>query len=487
MKTSSDAKTTLSDDSLRELTTQLQAANADFAARYPGETGRRQPVHTVYGGAHLFKAESAARLGSLALRSLEQYAPDAVTFARAIGLAGADQLPDSPEQHAAFQQTLENQSDVLRRDNRPAWLAHTIYARVLEKLRREPVEDFRIDFEDGYGNRPDAEEDAHAAEAAAEVARGMRAATLPPFIGIRIKPFNEELRQRSMRTLDIFVSTLVEQTGGVLPANFYVTLPKVTIPEQVEALASIFDRLEPALGLAPGTLRMEMMVETTQSIINRQGQSNLPLLFDAARSRCVAAHFGTYDYTASCQITAAHQHMTHPACDFARHMMQVAFGGTGVWLSDGATNIMPVAPHRAAEGASLTDEQLEENRVTVRRAWRLHYEHIQHSLTNAFYQGWDLHPAQLPTRYAAVYAFFLESLEAASERLRNFVEKAAKATLVGDVFDDAATGQGLLNYFLRAINCGAVTEEEALRLTSLTLAELRSGSFVRILKNRQNL
>jgi hypothetical protein len=117
----------------------------------------------------------------------------------------------------------------------------------------------------------------------------------------------------------------------------------------------------------------------------------------------------------------------------------------------------------------------------------LHYDHIQHSLTGGVYQGWDLHPAQLPTRYAAVYAFFLESLDAASERLRNFVEKAAKATLVGDVFDDAATGQGLLNYFLRATNCGALTEEEALRLSGLTLDELRSGSFVKILKNRQNL
>ena len=101
----------------------------------------------------------------------------------------------------------------------------------------------------------------------------------------------------------------------------------------------------------------------------------------------------------------------------------------------------------------------------VHRAWKLHYNHIQHSLTNAFYQGWDLHPAQLPTRYAAVYSFFLDGLEAASERLKNFVEKAAKATLVGDVFDDAATGQGLLNYFLRAVNCGALTEEEAVDLS----------------------
>jgi hypothetical protein len=148
---------------------------------------------------------------------------------------------------------------------------------------------------------------------------------------------------------------------------------------------------------------------------------------------------------------------------------------------------MPVAPHRAQEGAQLTPEQEDENRRTVHRAWRIHYGHVQHSLTGGFYQGWDLHPAQLPTRYAAVYAFFLQSLDAASERLRNFVEKAAKATLVGDVFDDAATGQGLLNYFLRAINCGAITEEEALQRSSLTLPELRSGSFVKILNNRQNL
>src|SRR6185369_1659991 len=223
----------------------------------------------------------------------------------------------------------------------------------------------------------------------------------------------------------------------------------------------------------------------TASIINHHGQINLPLLLAAGEGRCVAAHFGTYDYTAGCNITAAHQHMLHPACDFAKSMMQVSFAGTGIWLSDGATNIMPVAPHRFTEGgAPLTPEQIEENREVVHRAWKLHFDHIQHSLTNAFYQGWDLHPAQLPTRYAAVYAFFLESLEAASERLKNFVEKAAKATLVGDVFDDAATGQGLLNYFLRAVNCGAISETEAVSLSGLTLAELRSASFVKILNSK---
>ena len=481
-------KTSLSENALRDLLSPLSQANKEFATKYPGETGTRQPVHTVYGGAHLFKSDSAGRLGALARRSLDQFAPDFFVFANAIGLPGAAHLLDPPEETEAITAQLDSDPDGARREHKQAWLAHTIYKRVSEKLRREPVEDFRIDFEDGYGNRPDEEEDGHAASAATEVAEGMTAGTLPPFIGIRIKTFSEELRARSARTLDIFVSTLLEKSGGKLPENFVVTLPKITIPEQVSALVDIFELLESNTGLPGGSLKMEMMIETTQSIINAQGDINLPLLLAAARGRCVAAHFGTYDYTASCSITAAHQHMMHPACDFAKHMMQISFGGTGIWLSDGATNIMPVAPHRFVEGgAPLKPEQIEENRMTVHRAWKLHYDHIQHSLEGAFYQGWDLHPAQLPTRYAAVYAFFLESLDAASERLRNFVEKAAKATLVGDVFDDAATGQGLLNYFLRAINCGALTEEEAIELSGLTIAELRSGSFVKILNNRQNL
>ncbi|HKO60365.1 MAG TPA: hypothetical protein VJV03_04340 [Pyrinomonadaceae bacterium] len=481
-------KTSLDNSALEDLSAKLSQANSAFNDRYPGETGRRQPVHTVYGGAHLFKSDSAERLGGLARRSLDQFAPDFLTFAKAIDLPGANELPASLEHDAALAARLAADLDGVRLENRSAWLAHSIYTRVTDKLRREPVEDFRIDFEDGYGNRPDTEEDGHAEAAAKEVATGLQNKTLPPFIGIRIKPFNEELRARSMRTLDIFVSTVLQETSGQLPANFVVTLPKITVPEQAAALADIFELLERQTGLADGSLKMEMMIETTQSIINSRGEINLPLMLDATRGRCVAAHFGTYDYTASCSITAAHQHMMHPACDFAKHMMQVSFAGSGVWLSDGATNIMPVAPHRFAEGAApLTAEQIAENREVVHRAWKLHYDHIQHSLVGGFYQGWDLHPAQLPTRYAAVYSFFLQSLDAASERLRNFVDKAAKATLVGDVFDDAATGQGLLNYFLRALNCGALTEEEAVELSGLTVAELRSGSFVRILKNRQSL
>ena len=442
--------TSLNPASLRGAVDRLRGANLDFSLRYPGDSGRRQPVHTVYGGAHLFKADTASRLGALARRALEEYAPEPMDLARAARL--------------------------------PEALAARIHERVAEKLKREPVEDFRADFEDGYGNRTDAEEDGHAEAAAREMAAGLAAGSLPPFVGIRIKPFTEELRERSFRTLDLFLTTLTREAGGRLPDNFVVTLPKVTIPEQVAALADVFDLLEPALGLPAGSLRLEIMVETPQSILDAQGQCPLPRLAEAARGRCVAAHFGTYDYTASCNVTAAHQSMTHPVCDFAKHMMQVAFAGTGVWISDGATNVLPVPPHRSG---SLTAEQVEENRTVMHQAWRVHAGHVRHSLVNAFYQGWDLHPAQLVTRYATVYAFFLEGLDAASDRLHNFVQKAAQATLVGDVFDDAATGQGLLNYFLRAVNCGAISEEEALERSGLSLEELRGRSFVKILESRR--
>ncbi|HEX8152559.1 MAG TPA: phosphoenolpyruvate kinase [Thermoanaerobaculia bacterium] len=441
-------QTSLSDRDYRTAAAPLEKALVPFMQRFPGDSGARQPVHTVYGGAHLFKSDTTQKLGALALRSLQEFAPDALRFANAIGLRG---------DHAEL-----------------------IYARVLDKLQREPVEDFRIDFEDGYGNRPDDEEDGHTVTAANEVAKGLESGTLPPFIGIRIKPFTQELMRRSVRTLDIFLTTLVK-SAGKLPPWFVVTLPKIQLPEQVTMLADVFDALEPRLGLDKHALQFEFMIETTQSILSERGVSNLPLFLEAARGRCVGAHFGTYDYTASCNITAAHQRMDHPACDFARHFMQVAYAGTGLWLSDGATNIMPIAPHR---GENLPPELVEENSRVVHAAWRLHVDHIRHSLVNAYYQGWDLNPAQLPTRYAAVYSFFLEGLGPATERLRNFIEKAGQATLVGDVFDDAATGQGLLNYFLRALNCGAITEQEALA-TGLTLDELRSRSFVKIMKGRR--
>jgi citrate lyase beta subunit len=415
----------------------LTSANLEFARAYPGESGRRQPVHTVYGGAHLFKAETCQRLGNLARQSLADYAPDAAALALAVGI--------------------------------PKSVADSVYLRVIEKLDREAVEDFRVDFEDGFGIRPDSEEDAAAVRAAEESARAFQAATLPPFFGFRVKPLNEELKERSVRTLDLFLDTLLSRTGGRLPENFVVNLPKISIPEQISAFV---DALE-----AYGDIRIEIMVETPQAVLN------LPTLLEAARGRCVAAHLGAYDYISSVGITSAGQDLRHPACDFVRSMMQASFGGTGVRLSDGATNILPIPAHR---GESLAGPQAAANRALVHNAWKVHYTNVRHALANGFYQGWDLHPAQLPARYAAVYSFFLEGLDAASERLRNFIDKAAQATMVGDVFDDAATGQGLLNYFLRAINCGAIPASEGPNLTGLTLEELRSASFVRILSGRRS-
>lgn len=442
-------RTSLPEKKLSKALDRVERAQTRVLERYPGDTGARQPIHTVYGGAHLFSADTAKKLGELAIRSLDTYAPDAGTFAEAIGIRGD--------------------------------LGPKVYERVREKLQREAVEDFRIDFEDGYGNRPDDEEDGHALAAAQQVAIGIAAGTLPPFLGIRIKPLTRDLAARSLRTLDVFLTELLDKSNGHLPANFVVTLPKIMSRVDVEALVDVFEVLEDRLDLEPGALKVEFMVETTQSIFDTKGRTALPLLHRAAQGRLTGAHFGTYDYTANCDITAAHQKMRHPACDFAKHVMKVTFAGTGVMLSDGATNIMPVAPHR---GKDLTEAQKRENQTAVFSAWRLHADDVRHSLVNGFYQGWDLHPGQLPTRYGAVYAFFLDGFASASERLSNFVSKAAQATLVGDVFDDAATGQGLLNYFLRGIACGAVTEDEALA-TGLSLEEIRSKSFVKIMAARR--
>ena len=448
----SSVVTTLSSDDTGAIFEDLKKANKAFTTIYPGEIADRQPVHTVYGGAQLFKPDRTVRMGKSALESLKAFSDGPMDFLDAI-----EPMHDYDE---AF--------------------AKTLYERVVKKLETEPVEDFRIDFEDGYGNRPDDEEDGHAVAAAQAVAQGAKDGTLPPFIGIRLKPFNDELKVRSIRTLDIFVTALKEATGGKIPQPFYITLPKITVAEQAAALADLLDKLESKLGLANGTFQVELMIETPQSIFSSDGSVPLQKMVSSLRGRCRGAHFGTYDYTAQCQITAAYQDMLHPACDFARSFMQVALAGTGVWISDGATNVLPVAPHRG----DVTEEQKLENHEVVRNAWALHYDHVQNSLIKAYYQGWDLHPAHLPTRYAAIYAFFLEGLESAGERLKNFVEKAAQATLVGDVFDDAATGQGLLNFFLKALNSGAVTEAEVTEATTLTTDEVQTRSFLKILEGR---
>jgi citrate lyase beta subunit len=471
----------ISENEKESLLGSLKTANLKFQQTYPGDKPDRQPVHTVYGGANLFKSDTCIKMGDIAVKSLQAYAPDFVTLAKVLSFEGYAKLPVDEKKIQKLSKELSRMTEDKRKKH-PAWLAYSVYNKVIQKLQTEPVEDFRIDFEDGFGNRPDEEEDATAVHAANELAKGMSNKTLSPFIGIRIKPFTEDLKNRGVRTLDIFLTTLFKKTNGRLPKNFVVMLPKVTIPEQVYALVRLFEILEKKNGLVSGTLKMETMVEATQIIMDNEGKNPLMKIIKASEGRCIAAHFGTYDYTASCGITAKYQTMAHPVCDFAHHMTKVALGGTGIFLSDGATNVMPVAPHR---GDKLTGKQLRENRESVHHAWKIGYAHTMHSLINGFYQGWDLNPAQLPMRYAATYNFFLSSMTDATHRLKIFVERAAISTLTGDIFDDAATGQGLLNFFLKAMNCGAISEKEALA-TGLTIEEIRSRSFYKILQGRRN-
>jgi len=473
-------KTILSDEKTSGILKLLAGANRSFEENYPGKSLRRQPVQTFYEGAHLFKAESAKNFALLANKSLTDFAPDFVSFANALGLKDADSLPDN---NAAIDALLtEIQNNGIDPKNSAVWLAWRVYAQVKKKLEREAVEDFRLDYEDGFGIHPDEKEDAVAVQGAKEVADGMKQNILPPFIGIRIKPFNSEFVERSVRTLNIFVSTLLEETGGVLPDNFVVTLPKVEIPEQAAALVKVFEVLEADSVLNSGELKMEIMIETTQSVFNADGEVTARKIANAAGHRCVGAHFGTYDYTASCDLIAAYQTMDNEVCDFARQVMKVAFGGSGIFLSDGATNIIPLAPHH---GENLSALQISENLESIHRSWKLSYGHIRHSLANAFYQGWDLHPAQLPVRYAANAAFFLEQLQVSTGRLRNLVEQASSATVSGDVFDDAATGQGLLNYFFRALNSGAIDPEDV-ESAGVTVEEVQAGSFRNIVEARRN-
>ena len=473
-------KLSIKESDKKDLLKKLRKANLKFQKTYPGDKPDRQPVHTVYGGANLFKSDTCIKMGEVALRSLQTYGPNFVVLAKAIQLEGHELLPNSEKEIDQLTSELQNTAHDQRKKHF-AWLPYAVYNKIIQKLKTEPVEDFRIDFEDGFGNRPDDEEDATARNAASELATGMKNKTISPFIGIRIKPFTEDLKHRGVRTLDIFLSTLLKQTKGKLPANFVVMLPKVTIPEQVTTMVRFFEILEKENGLKGGTLKMETMVEATQIIMDDDGRNPLMKIIRASEGRCIAAHFGTYDYTASCGITAKYQTMSHPVCDFAHHMTKVALGGTGIFLSDGATNVMPIGPHR---DENLTTQQLDENKRAVHNAWRIGYNHTMHSLINGFYQGWDLNPAQLPMRYAATYNFFLSSYDDAVFRLRTFVERAAISTLTKDIFDDAATGQGLLNFFLKAMNCGAISEEEA-TATGLTIDEIRSRSFYKILEGRR--
>jgi citrate lyase beta subunit len=395
-----------------ELDDRLAGVDEQLRSSYPGERGVRQPVHTVYVPADRFDAKTVAGWGEQARAALGRYGASAGELADGIGLDLA--------------------------------LVKDVLGLVRAKLAAEPIEDLRIDFEDGYGNRADEEEDAAVLAAAAalrEVLDGE--GPRPAYYGIRFKSFEAPTRRRGLRTLGLFVQAL-----GELGDGFVVTLPKVTSVEQVEAMVAACEVLE--RDLAVEGLRFEIQVETPQSILGADGTAPIARMVHAAGGRCSGLHFGTYDYSASCGIAAEYQSMEHPAADHAKAVMQVAAAGTGVFLSDGSTNVIPV-------GSS--DE--------VRAAWVLHARLVRRSLERGFYQGWDLHPAQLPTRYLATYAFFRAGLPRAAARLAAYVGQTSSGFM-----DEPATAAALAGFVMRGVDCGAVPVEEVRSLVGIDLPEL---------------
>ncbi|MGR0321108.1 DUF6986 family protein [Agromyces sp. ZXT2-3] len=420
-------RTSLSTAALASIDERLAETDRLLAAAYPGDDGTRQPVHTVYVPGDAFTPGLAAVWGAAALASAAS-AGGVEALAVDVGVAPA--------------------------------VAAAVAPLVERKLAIEPIEDLRIDFEDGYGARGDETEDADVARAAEHVVSAIDEGVAPPFIGIRVKSFEAATRARGIRSLDLFVTALVDR--GALPDGLALTLPKVSTLAQVEAMADALAALERVHGLPGGRLRFEVQVETPQVVLGPDGLAPLARIAHAGSGRVAGLHFGTYDYTAALGIAAPHQSLEHPAADHAKAVMQLAVAGTGIRLSDGSSNVLPIGD-RAGE------------------AWRRHARLVRRSLERGFAQGWDLHAAQLPTRFVATYGYFRDGYPEAAARLRHVHDRTA-----GAVLDEPATVRALAGFVHRGVQCGALTPEEVAADAGLDTAALaglasprRSASRVR--------
>lgn len=401
-----------------ELDRMLAVTDAELSSLYTGDSVMRGPVHTAYVPAHRFEYETIASWGEQAITALDEFAPDPAELASVTGIDPA--------------------------------MADEVLPMVAAKLARQPVEDLRIDFEDGYGVREDETEDVHARAAARALAGALGEDTAPRWCGIRCKSLEAPTRRRAVRTLEVFLTALTE-TGRPIPSGFLITLPKVTSPVQVAAMDMLCQRLEAACGLdGRRRLGFEIQVETPQVILGADGAATIARCVHAAPQRLAGLHYGTYDYSAALGIAAGYQSLEHPAADYARSVMQVAAAGTGVRLSDGSSAMLPVG-----------------GREEVISAWRVHSRLVRRSLERGFYQGWDLHPAQLVSRYAATYAFYREGLPAAAGRLREYAERAATGQ------EEPATVRALAGFLLSGSDCGAFTDTEVVGQTGLNEGELR--------------
>lgn len=419
-----DRTTRLDADDLDALDAIVAPADERMTRLYPGDRGHRQPVHTVYVPADQFDVALPAEWGRAARDALDEFAPTAADLAKVI-----DATPTAVEE---------------------------IWPLLLDKLEREPIEDLRIDLEDGYGSRRDDVEDRDAVAAGRALADLARTGEGPPYSGVRFKAFEAASRRRGLRTLDLVTGALFDH-GGV-PEGWVVTLPKVTSVEQVTAMVDACARLERGYGLTAGLLRFEIQIETAQSILDSDGTALVAKLVHAGEGRCSGLHFGTYDYTAALGVSAAYQAMDHPAAEHAKQVMALAAAGTGVRVSDGSSNLLPVGSAAA-----------------VHRAWALHARLVRRSLECGWYQGWDLHPAQLVTRHATTFLFFREGLDDVGKRLSAYLAPQSVDDTTGDsggALDEPATAQALANFVRRGVHCGAVAVDEVEPLIGADLATL---------------
>ncbi len=330
--------------------------------------------HVLYGGAHLWSPNAAAKLAGIAQKSFEAHAGPG--FAALCGGSSA------------------NEADLIER--------------VRTKLASSPIESMCVDFEDGYGVRSVEEEDRDAE----------RIELADPITGIRVK----RDRVRARRTLERFAGKLGTRT---------VTFPKVESVDEVKWLISTLDEL----GMKD--VGVELMIETPRALVDASGRVAIASFVEAAGGRCRAVHLGAYDLCASAGIIE--QRLDHPLCDTARTLMVITLAGTDIRIYDGATTTLPLG-------------------ADPRAAWKLHASNVRHALSSGIYAGWDLHPAQLPARWGALIAFFLEHREGVMARLRAFQDRASR---IGEQFDDAATIRGLELFVQRGIAVGFPAVEHA--------------------------
>ncbi|MEO3783449.1 aldolase [Actinocorallia sp. B10E7] len=383
-----------------DLAERVRALAADLASQFPGPAGGRQPVHTVFVPADRFSPATPAEWGERALRLLNKHTPGDGSFGTAFTLDPS--------------------------------LAGTIRSRVAAKLAREPIEDLRIDFADAYGTRGDDEEDAHVAQAVESVAAAYNAQQLPHFWGVRVKSFSGGGHERAMRTLDGFLTSLRDRLGR-LPGGFTITLPDVMAAEQVGVFTEYLDRLEAALGLPGGVLHFEIQIERPEAVADHRGGLGVRRILTSGQGRIGTVHFGAASYTAALGLPHEEQRLDHPACDFARHILQTSVAGRGIRLSDGPSHLVP------------RDEGSDE----ITACWQAHATGVRHSLAHGFYQSWDLHPAHLTARYAALFDFHLTGVETTIGKVKaapvpdpHLVERLQRGVACGALDASALPGQG---------------------------------------------